>query len=354
MILASANASIISKKAYQTMGSDYFKKPIGTGPFYFNEWKYGTIIKLKANNKYFLGRPYLDAIEYNKVSADEARKLLAAGKLEDIAPFRIVKNDIKELDVKEMFQPTLQTNIIFFNIKSKPFDDVRVRRAFIHAFNKEDFYKQVSDQRRTKAKGYIPRGIIGHNAEFDEYEYNVGEARRLLAEAGYPNGKGIKKTTLLRPKTYPYRDIFSSAISSYYKKLGVDVEVKHVEFQEIIKSHLDNSSQMVNCEINLDLPEAFFSLTYFHSKYPFDFTNINNKRVDALLDEVLFESIKEERAVMYKELDKIISKDEALLINLYYDDFFDGYFRSYVNGVNFNMLGVVYMRMNKIWLGNKV
>lgn len=350
MILSSANASIVSKRCYEERGNAYFNHPIGTGPFLFDKWEHNKRIVLKANQKYFDGRPFLDGIEYNKLDSNEARQMFASGLLEDIAPFRIAQTDNKKLDAQEIYQPVLQTNIIFFDTKAKPFDDVRVRRAFILAFDKEDFYGRISDRKRTKAKGFIPRGIIGHDLDFDEYKYDLAEARRLLAVAGYPNGKGIGKIKLLRPKIYPYHQTFSSAISDYYKKIGVDVEVKHVEFQEIIKSHLDNSSQMINCEINLDLPEAFFSLTYFHSKYPFDFTNVNNSRIDKLLDSVLFVSKKEDRATIYKEIDNIICKEEALLINLYYDDFFDGYFSRKVHGVGYSALGIVYMRMNNIWL----
>lgn len=349
LILASANASIISKKYYEALGDDYFKKPIGTGPFCFESWERGKRIVLRSNESYFSGRPYLDRVVYYKLTQEEAEKRLVEGTLEDMAPYRMTDKH-SDRGMKNIFSPTLQTNIIFFNSKHKPFNDVRVRKAFIYAFNKEKLYKVVGDYGRTHAKGYVPRGIIGYDPNFEDYGYDIAKAKELLAQAGYPDGKGIGKITLIRPKSYPHKAEFARLIRKFYRDIGVDVEVKHVEFQEIIKSHLNNTSQMVNCEINLDLPETFFSLTYFHSNYKFNFTNVNNKRLDELLDRVLLIDDKRTRAGMYAEIDKIICQDEALLINVYYDDYFDGFYKDYVHGVTPSLLGVVYMNMDTVWI----
>jgi peptide/nickel transport system substrate-binding protein len=351
-MLASANASIISQKYYEEKGSAYFEHPIGTGPFYLRDWQEGSRIVLKANERYYNGRPYLDSVVYNKLNQKEAERLLLNGELEDIAPFRVLNGDPAKIGMKRILAPTMQTNIIYFNTKVKPFDDVRVRRAFIHAFNKDDFYSVIGDDKRVKAKGYIPRGMIGYDPYFEEYEYDIEKARKLLSEAGFPGGEGIGEISILRLNSYPYKQEYSTLLKKYYAAIGVDVKVVYVDIQDIIRSYIDNTAQMVNCEINLDIPETFFSLMYFHSKYKFGFTNVNNGKLDELLDKILFIAQKEERARIYKELDRIITRDEALLINLYYDDYFDGYYQDYVYGVEPSLLGVVYTRMNRVWISH--
>src|SRR5262249_26271107 len=81
------------------------------------------------------------------------------------------------------------------NISRKPFDDVRVRKALNLAIDKRAITDKLMGKGDVPATAFVPPGVAGY-PQIKGPEYNPEEARKLLAEAGYPNGKGFPKITI--------------------------------------------------------------------------------------------------------------------------------------------------------------
>jgi ABC-type transport system substrate-binding protein len=176
----------------------------GEGPFRMASYVRGSKITLTANKEYWAGKPKLDGIERPIIlDVQTQRNLYDSGRLDYIV---LQKGDFE----KDRSNPALQDQIkkwkrsatwyVGFNQMDEanypPFKDKRVRQAFAYAIDKDAIVKSVLLDVPVKAEGILPDGIPGFNPEFKGIPFNPEKAKALLAEAGYPGGKGLPRCSL--------------------------------------------------------------------------------------------------------------------------------------------------------------
>jgi peptide/nickel transport system substrate-binding protein len=189
--LAMFSASIVSPTAVRKWGKDFFKHPVGTGPFRFVEWVQKDHITMEANRNYWAGRPCLDRLIIRGIP-DNTVRLLEMEKgsvhmMDQVNPpdySRIRRNSALTL----FTGPGLNTGYIALQTEKAPFNDARVRRAVNHAVNKPALIRAFYEGVAQPAKNPLPPTIWGYNNSVKPYEFNAERAKQLLAEAGYPNG----------------------------------------------------------------------------------------------------------------------------------------------------------------------
>lgn len=157
-----------------------------------------------------------------------------------------------------VFTPRMQTAYIIFNVDKPPFNDVRVRKAFALALNRKAICESALKGGETPATGIVPPVLslstgesfrtLGKNGKptteygIDPNAARVEEAQKLLAEAGYPNGKGFPKVTY----TYVTRESLkkmSEAIQEMLKNnLNVKVELDNMEWQVLVDKRKEGIS----------------------------------------------------------------------------------------------------------------
>jgi peptide/nickel transport system substrate-binding protein len=189
--LAMFSASVVSPTAVKKWGKDFFKHPVGSGPFKFVEWVQKDHITMEANRDYWAGRPCLDRLIIRGIPDSTVRLLeLERGgiqMMDQVNPpdyARIRRNNRLTL----FTGPGLNTGYIALNTEKEPFNDVRVRRAVNHAVNKAALIRAFYEGIGQPAKNPMPPTIWGYNDAVKPYEYSTERAKQLLAEAGYPNG----------------------------------------------------------------------------------------------------------------------------------------------------------------------
>ena len=182
----------ILHRGFEEQGANWPRNPIGTGPFQLTEYHVSRIAVFKRRRDYWGQPAYLDEIRYLDLGTETATHVaaLAAGQVD--ALYRIT---IAELDLVKRFpsmqllaEPSAQTLVMRMQQDQKPFDDIRVRKAIVMSSDREQMLRLA----------YRNLGILGehhHVAPFQpDYfrlppiERDVAGARRLLTEAGYPNG----------------------------------------------------------------------------------------------------------------------------------------------------------------------
>ena len=227
--LSQSVGMMISPTAYKTNGEEWCaRNPVGTGPFQFVSWEKDVKTVYKKFNSYWQkGKPYLDEIVYTTI-ADQLTQLLSLKKGEvDVAPW-ISPNEIPALE-KDGFVMNYLTSASgsmglvpdSANPKS-PFADVRVRRATRHAIDAEAIVKTLYFGLGESANQWAMKKHWGYNPAVKGYPYDPAKARKLLAEAGYPNGFKTK----LGYRTNPLDDQVFTAIQGYLKAVGIDAELE--------------------------------------------------------------------------------------------------------------------------------
>ncbi len=219
---------IISPAAFKKNGQEWCaKNPVGTGPFQFVSWEKDVrTVYRKFDGYWQKGKPYLDGIVWTPIP-DQLTHTFSIKKGEIDVSMWISGKDVPGLE-KDGFLVTYGSSgsgtmaLIPDSANPKsPFADVRVRRAARYAIDTESLVKTVYDGFAESANQWSYKNHWGYNPAVVGYPYNPAKAKRLLAEAGYPNGFKTK----LGYRTNPLDDQVFTAIQSYLKAVGIDAEL---------------------------------------------------------------------------------------------------------------------------------
>lgn len=181
----------ILPRAYEKIGTDGFAaRPFGFGPYRFVEWQRGLRIVLEANPDYWGGRPTPKRLVFRPIADPSTRAAeLRAGGVDIITSPPIPQ--VKELNTGDTMILTVPgARVIAYpmNTREKPLNDVRVRRALNYAVDRETIVKSLLGGLGRATGQPFSSGWLGYDPEIRPYPYDPAQARRLLGEAGYPNG----------------------------------------------------------------------------------------------------------------------------------------------------------------------
>ncbi len=237
--------SVMPKEWAARVGKDIKRKPLGTGPFVIKSWTPGQRIVAERNPNYWdEGKPYLDRIDFDLATNTSTALLrLQNGEVDVLgdgipaADYQRIKND-PTWSKYTYDAPEIAWYYVFLNVLEKPFDDVRVRQAVNAAIDTAKIQKIMGGQ--AKALGQIyPDGMPGHQPDKSFYAYDPAAAKKLLAEAGYPDGL---KTTFYSHNVDPFPKI-AQAVQADLKAVGIEADIEQMDkatywdFISLKKSH---------------------------------------------------------------------------------------------------------------------
>ncbi len=234
--LALFNMGISSPTAIKKYGENYFKNPVGTGPYMFKTWIRNEKILLRRNPEYWGQAPKIDMLIFKPVPDNSVRLLEHEGGsihvLDGINPDdvpRIRKNP----QLKLLTQPGLNVGYLAMNGQKKPFDNLKVRQAMNHAINKQALVNAffAGGTLGMVAKNPMPSTVWGYNNAVTDYDYNPTKAQQLLKEAGHPNGFEVKLWVMPVSRPYmPQPQRIAEAIQADLKKVGVTSKIVSFEW----------------------------------------------------------------------------------------------------------------------------
>jgi len=219
---------IVCKRAFEELGdSGFATTPIGTGPFQLKSVYPGEKVVLERFPEYWGGVPKIKRLEFYLVVSPTARVMgLLAGEY-DVAHHIYGKAVHEKLVGAGMkFARNLPTgNVLHFNLTIKPFDDIRVRRALVHAINREVFLDYYGRDLAEPMYAPVPDAYIGAAKDVKRYEYNPEKAKELLAEAGYPDGFAF---STIMTHSADHR-VPLELVQDMWRQVGVDMHIEIVE-----------------------------------------------------------------------------------------------------------------------------
>jgi ABC-type transport system substrate-binding protein len=246
MILSADYADELTKKGLQ---KNISKKPVGTGPFIFVKWVKDDKIIYKANKNYWDGRPYVDKLIFKVITNNAVRAAeLKAGSIHimDFPNPAEVAGLESNPNIKLVKQEGLNVGWLAFNNERKPFDNLLVRRAIRHAINTEGIVKSVYEGLGTVATNPIPPTMWSYNTDLKGYAYDPIKAKKLLAEAGFPNGfeTNIWAMPVARPYNPNGRKV-AEAMQADLAKVGVKVKIVSYDWGTYLKKSSNGEHDMV-------------------------------------------------------------------------------------------------------------
>ena len=215
----------VDQETFETVGPEaYNLNPVGTGPFKFREWELDDHITLEANPDYWGAVPKIKKLIFRFVSDRATRVLMVrSGEvdiIDEVPPDMIDDlDDAPNVDIRTV--PSHRTNFVTVNAFRKPFDDVRVRKALAYAINWQDIVDKLYAGLGYQQAALTPKIIEYYDPNLQPYPYDPAEARRLLAEAGFPNGFTVDDPFKTSVGWLPIDNIASEVIVANLEAVGI-------------------------------------------------------------------------------------------------------------------------------------
>ena len=297
-------------------GADWFlKESAGTGPFQFVDWKRGSEVRLKSFPGYWAGAPKIDEVVFMVVPNIETSLSLYETKgldLVEVPPSgtRAVLRDPR-YEGQTLQVPAAQINYLGMNQNLyAPFKDKRVREAINLAVDRDGFVKGILGGAGLPLYGSITPGVAGY-APVPKISYDPERAKQLLAEAGYPGGKGLPPIDI--QATSVQKDDLAYFADQFKKVLGMDVSVKVVERATHIKQMNAGEVAFFPWGWTADYPDALYFLSQlWDSRSPYNRVRWKNADYDKLIDQAQGEPNAEARYKIYAQAEKIILDDVGM------------------------------------------
>jgi peptide/nickel transport system substrate-binding protein len=311
---------IIPKEEVDRLGDKFGSALVGTGPFVLKEWHADESVVLARNDRYWGQRPRLDGITYRFITDNNMMATaLRSGEIHIATDLNGENIKVVQDDRNVIYKDVagLQISYFYFNLQNGPTKDIRVRRAILSAINVDEMvrglYRYGQGQR---AYIPLPPGSWGYdkNLESTFPAYNPAEAKRLLTEAGYPNGFD----TEIYITDNQVRINAATIIQKYLKdNLNINVQIKTSEWGTFSAIGAGGKAPIYGMSWTWYPDPYFFLNNLFHSKQIGSLGNgqgFNVPEVDSLLDKASSVSVMEERANYYKQALKLASEQLPMLV----------------------------------------
>ena len=207
---------------------------VGNGPFQLEEWKVNEVIRVKPNPAYWdAAAVKLAGIEFYPVKqAETEERMFRAGQLDRTNTIPLPKLDTYKQKFPNLLRrdPYLATAYYLFNTTRKPFNDLRVRKAFSLAINRQAICDRILKGGQTPALYLTPPDTAGFTSR-SALAGTLDEARKLLADAGYPGGRGFPDVDLLYNTSDNQRIMAEIVQQMWNRELGVKVNLVNQEWK---------------------------------------------------------------------------------------------------------------------------
>ncbi len=354
-VAAVGHAKIVPRDLVETLGEAFGAHPVGTGPFKFVRWERGKEVVLEANKDYFDGAPRLARLVF-RIFAGEQRDAMheefQKGNLEDApVPARV---DRKELTAHGGYiyvkRPMISARFYGLNTRAKPLNDRRIRQAIIQAIDREAIVESVYLGQVAFARGILPPGMLGFNPRLAGYSYNPQRAHELLAQAGYPGGRGLPPLTIWSGARQADIVREHALIKKWLAAVGITADFQYNTDWQAYSKLLDEGKLpifLIAWYADVPDPDNFLS-KLFHSKSPRNFFGYTNPVVDDLLASARSAGDVQRRVELYRKAEQLIL-DDAPIVPVFHRAY-ERLFQPYVRSIEVNGLGDPYIPLRKVWL----
>ena len=292
---------------------------VGNGAFNLKSWTLGRKLVVEKSPTYWDAKSTkLDEIHFFAIELETTQEnAFRAGQLHNIYNLHIdkVATYKKEHADELRIKPHLASYFYRFNVNKKPCDDVRIRKALTMAIDRDSIVKNVTKGEQMASTFFTPPGVGGYTARA-RFKEDVGEAKKLLAQAGYPNGEGFPSLELLYNTTEGHR-IIAEAIQQMWKKnLNINVTLQNQEWKVYLDRQRQMDYQISRAGWTGDYPDPNTFLDMWTSWSQQNQTGWSDTKYDALIRKAAITKDPEARLEVFQEAEEILM-DQLPIIPIY-------------------------------------
>ncbi len=349
------------REAVEYYKEDFFKNPVGTGPFIFVSWTPDRELVTKRNMGYW-GKdeqgnqlPFLDEVRFTFIKDDKTQLLeLKQGNLEE--SYRVPNESFGDIvdDKKQpkgeyaKFQllhvPAMSSQFYGMLVQAKPFSDKRVRQAICYAIDRERIIRYVLKGQAAgpSVHGLVPPSMPGYPTDkIQGYSFDRDKGRALLAEAGFPDGKNFPPITLQFNPGGGRNTQVAEAIQAMLKEnLNITLNLQQMEWARHIDEIDAGHAPFYRLGWVADYPDPETFLNLLYGKIvpasgisPTNSTRYQNAEFDRLFEEAMSTQDRARRMELYSQAEQIAMNDAPMMLIFYDEDyrFLQPYVMGYIN-----------------------
>jgi oligopeptide transport system substrate-binding protein len=309
-------AFVVDQQQIQANPRNWTRQPNGTGPYKLKEWRLGERLVLVANDRYHLGAPHIQEVDYLLSGGSELTRF-ENGEL-DVAPVGLTDIDRARdpsSSLHALYQNSTEFSVFYiaFNIKKPPFDDVNVRKAMAMAIDRNKVAQVTFNNMFLPATGIMPPQLPGYTSNDKTYPYDPAGAKAALAASKYGSADKLPPITMTEVGSGAQAGIDTQAFVEQWKQiLGINVEIQQTDFATFLQEQDAGQLQMFNGGWIMDYPDPEDILDLkFHTGSSLNDVGYSNPAVDALLDQARTEADAQQRLKLYQQAEELIIKDAA-------------------------------------------
>lgn len=206
-------------------------------------------------------------------------------------------------------------NYFGFNVTKPPFNNPKVRQAFAYALDRS-YYPRLMQSGQRPMTSWITPGLVGYNPRLG-LGYNPQKARQLLAEAGYPDGKGFPTVHLSFQTLYDIQKEAEIAQYLWKKNLNVDVRLDNMEWKVLLSKLDEDPPQLFRLGWFVDYPDADSFMNVFLSDSGNNHTRWKNSHYDALVQQAVTTLNPLQRQRLYDQAQRLLLERDTAIIPVY-------------------------------------
>ncbi len=348
--LAMTFTSAVAKEVVEFYGKEFLNHPVGTGPFILPEFKQSNKIEYVKNPTYrektfpcdateefekmakeYCGKklPLVEKVVVSIIKEDQPRWLnFQKGNLDFIGipkdnfdaavtPSNELATDLSTKGIDLLIQPSLDVTYTAFNLDLELLKNKKLRQALSLSYDVDTSNKLFYNNRALPAQSLVPPGIAGYEKDFKNTyrghgkDEEIAQAKKLLAEAGYPEGKGLKELTYDCPSSTVSRQI-GEYTKQQFAKIGVKIRVVQNTWPELQKKIDTRQVELWSIAWGADYPDAenFLQLLYGPNKVPgANGSGYNNASFNRLYESASTMQDSPERTALYEKMTRMAAEE---------------------------------------------
>ncbi|MFT3828969.1 MAG: peptide ABC transporter substrate-binding protein [Opitutaceae bacterium] len=319
---------VIEKNGAADRRGNAWTKPatfVGNGPFVLTRWQYGQQIDAERSTTYRdASSVRLRGVRFQLTESMEAEeRMFRAGQLHTISALAIARID----DWRRNNSPALRTvpyfgtDFLRLNTSRPPLDDARVRRALALAIDRDQLAARVLRGTKSPAPTLVPEGFPNYTSPAGQ-KLAVAEARRLLAEAGFPGGKGLRPLQILYNSSDQHRVVFEAVQEMWHRELGVAVELASQEYKLAAQARRLGEYDLIRSTWTADYSDPLTFLDIFTSASGNNHTRWSSVEYDRLITAARATAEPAARSASLAEAETLLLAEAPIIPLYHYTNFY--------------------------------